>query len=741
MRKTLLAAISVGCIAHGYTARSQVTTEITPAVTSCNVVTGVATGLDAGICAAKPATCNGIADDRNAFNAINKWARATKTNANGQLLELYVPSGSNCMFLSGQVTNNNVLSGLTKSRLSGYGATFSQPKGSGWSLGPAAAGGGICQRGIADPAGCSARIATVSAGSKSVTLLNTSLCKRFVAGRWAMVSGFDMQNAGYPPNPHYFDFVQIVSTANCAVTGQITLGEPLTNTYLSTWPLYSAGTAVEADQGGPATIYAMGQFWGGESEIRGLTIDGKFATKAIGRKVTFVDVTVTDVTCLWPGENKIITYTNLVAKNCNIEVDKLASDVVFNNLSIRKMHTQSSSVENLVINGATFTDGLYGTPKNAAISNATLPVLQLGPIAYGTPRSAKCTNCVIGNVISGFGNVVKGTLPGFDIGANVAYSVKGGVFTIFDKLNVTGFSDNGAGFVRLDLNTTAGLSNNYTLANNGVLAGPGCRRGCPVTITVTSVINSTQVDSNIPFANFTWTGGGTLTTNASWWAAPGTNLSVSGLSSLAAGVPFFQVTGVTQDSVGTHIATTLRNGYPNVPLSSGKSFMTIQAPKWTCRKCSGTEQAKDFSGAPPDIPIFSYSKRAYTNSTMLENGRLWGKVKSIKINVTKDYTGGTNPFRFAISEQVTTSTGTFSTWAPFINLRQTGLRTITPSGVTCDTGGGPAAGACRGDSGLALPDSEAMFASGLTLSKPDGSPTDQPWAMDYEFVMDQGVVP
>jgi hypothetical protein len=31
--------------------------------------------------------------------------------------------------------------------------------------------------------------------------------------------------------------------------------------------------------------------------------------------------------------------------------------------------------------------------------------------------------------------------------------------------------------------------------------------------------------------------------------------------------------------------------------------------------------------------------------------------------------------------------------------------------------------------------------SSLTPSKPDGSPTDQPWAMNYEFIMDQGIVP
>ena len=150
--------------------------------------------------------------------------------------------------------------------------------------------------------------------------------------------------------------------------------------------------------------------------------------------MTFVDVIVTGSTCIWPGENQTMIYTNLVGTGCNIEVDKLATDVIFNNVNLRKIHTQSSSVDNLTINGGTFTEtgscAIDGTPKNAIFSNLITPCLKLGPLFYGVGHSASCSTCSIGNVQNVFGNQVKGALTGFDLGANVVYTVSSGVFSL-----------------------------------------------------------------------------------------------------------------------------------------------------------------------------------------------------------------------------------------------------------------------------------------------------------------------
>ena len=109
IRKYVLAVMglvcSIGPCLAAFAIFQTYTVALTPAVTTCNIVTGIATGLDAGTCASPAATCNGVANDRAAFNAFNTWANATTTNANGQLLELYVPSGSTCIWNSDSVSS------------------------------------------------------------------------------------------------------------------------------------------------------------------------------------------------------------------------------------------------------------------------------------------------------------------------------------------------------------------------------------------------------------------------------------------------------------------------------------------------------------------------------------------------------------------------------------------------------------------------------------------------------------
>lgn len=743
----------------------------TPAVTTCDITTGSCTGQDAGTGLFTAATCNGSADDRAAFNSFNTWAQASTTNANGQLLELFIPSGKSCRWTTGNVNTNLVMTGIKNGRISMYGATLQNPTGASFRLGPASAPGGVCQRGINDAAGCSARINTASAGATSITVNTTgysgslsTLCARFVTGRWIAVTGFDLQGGfqnfqGEPPNPHFLEFVQLGSTASCASTGVIQLATPLVNTYLDTWPNWSVGGPFGSDKGGPATIYALVADWGGSVEIRGGTIDSpNDQTIVHGRSVTIRDLTMTSSHCVIPSQNDTFTMINSTGTDCTIEVDKIINTLTYSGTTLKRLSFQSSSTNVLNWDGGALTTDLNGTPKIANVSNLTTPIIRLGPYAYGTPTSVTCTNCVFNNVISSFGLLEKGG-PN-DPGANVFYSVSGGVFSYpMWSGTVTAMADNGSGKVRITVPDTTGFVNgvsyqksgSQTVATDNFAAGlplfSSCSAPSPCnSLPVVGNITPTTMDlTNFNYADVTWSGGGFLSAANSAeqtrWAIPGTNVSASGISSVAAGVPFFQTSSVSRSGNFINIATTLSGGYPNVPLSSGKSNLQVQAPKWTCTNCTGTAQAVDFSGQPPNIPIFSRSKRSYTNSTPLENGGLWGQVSSITINVTQAYTGTTNPMRFNLVNQGVTPAGAFAAFNAFINLRQAGVRTITPSGVTCDTGGGPVAGGCSGDSGLALADPAVMFASALNLAKPDGSPTDQPWAMDYEFIMDQGVVP
>lgn len=712
-----------------------------PAVTTCNINTGVATGLDAGTCASPAANCNGVADNSAAFKSFNTWARRTTTNTNGQLIELVVTG--KCNFKSG---NAKTFAGLKKARLMGYGATFTS-NGHLPGFGPAGAStpAGICHKGLDDATGCSARINSVLAGATSVTITNTAFCSRFVAGRWAVVTGFDLQGGykspyGYPPNPHFFDYVQIGSTDNCATTGQILLGSALTNSYRSTWPNFNTGNVFEADQGGPATIYALDSSWDGEVDIRGATIDDVNNQSIYqGRSVIIRDVTMTGAHCIIPSQNESFTMINSMGASCNIEVDKIINNLTYQGTTLRRVSFQSSSTNTLTWDGGSLVLDMNGTPKVANISNLTIPTIRLGPYAYGTPISATCTNCVITNPIASFGVMEKG--GGGDPGANVFYTVSGGVFSYPLGVNITNLTDNGSGKVRLTVADTTGWATNAVAGKSGIFAtcsAPSpCTGGAKLTI-----VNGTQIDLlDFNFADVKWSGAGFLYNSAEQerWAIPGTNVFPVG--QWGASTPAFQVTGVTRSGNFVNIATTLSGGFPTIPLSRGKGFLQVQAPKWTCTNCSGNAQAVDFSGAPANTPIFSYSNRTFNNSTALSSWNLWGKVTSIKINVMQAYTGSTNPLRVNLPEETIVPAGTTTFWNPLINLRQAGLRTITPAGVTCDTGGGPVAGACSGDSGLTLPSPTAMFAGTIEQQMPNGTPTDQPWTMTAEFIMDQGVVP
>ncbi len=720
----------------------------TPAVTTCDITTGACTGQGAGTGLFTAATCNGVANDQAAFNSFNAWAQSSLTNTNGQLLELFIPSGAQCRWTSGSVNVNLVMTGIKNGRISGYGATFQNPSGNGFRLGPASQPGGICQKGLNDAAGCSARIATVSAGATSVTVTSTPLstfCPRFVQGQWMAVTGFDLQGGynspfGEPPNPHFLEFVQIGSTANCTSTGVIQLGSALKNSYLSTWPNFSAGASNGSDKGGPGTIYALVSDWGGSVDIRGLTIDSPGNQTIIhGRSVSLRDITMTGSDCVIPSQNQTFTMTNSTGTNCTIEVDKIIDQLTYSGTTLRRLSFQSSSTNNLNWDGGALTLDLNGTPKVAAISNLTTPTVRLGPYAYGTPTSASCTNCVITNQITGFGLQEKGG-PN-DPGANIFYGVSGGIFSYPVSVAVTNLTNNGSGFVRLTVGTTSGWVTGTTVTRNGLFSACSAPSPCSNPAVTITVVNGTTIDLlGYNFADVTWSGAGSLSNSAEQerWAIPGTNFAAIGAQGPAG---FYQVNSVTQSGNFINIATTVPGGYPTVPLTSGKSNLEVRGPKWTCTNCSGNAQAVDFSGAPPNIPIFSYSKRSYTNLTPLVNSSLQGKVTSIKINVTQAYTGSTNPMRFNPSSVTIIPAGTTSNWNVNINLRQAGLRTITPAGVTCDTGGGPVPGGCTGDGTLTLPDPNTFFSSSLNLAKPDGSPTDQPWAMDYEFIMDQGIVP
>lgn len=360
------------------------------------------------------ARCDGVSDDARAFAKFNTWARTQSLP-----VQLTIPSGSVCQFISN--VGSWWAKGIKQLTVIGYGATIGDNNGAGggFFLG----GVGICPRGLTDPNGCSARLATVAAGANTIQLLDASYSSRFKVGRWAIITGYDLQGLwraayGWPPNAHFFEYVQI--TAVDAATGKITFAAPLKNAYKSTWPSYNSNGI---DLGGPATLYALDPSWDTEVEYRGLTIaQPNVQTYAIGRSITYRDVTFKGRFCAVPTQNLIWQGINLNIPDCGMEADKLVGTIALENVTIRQMDFQSSSIDLLTASNSTI-GNLNGTPKRAIISNSTINTLKPGAYNYGRSDEFLCTNCVISSVSSG-GVIQYGT---DGEGVDISYTMNNGV--------------------------------------------------------------------------------------------------------------------------------------------------------------------------------------------------------------------------------------------------------------------------------------------------------------------------
>src|SRR5262249_48356261 len=126
--------------------------------------------------------------------------------------------------------------------------------------------------------------------------------------------------------------------------------------------------------------------------------------------------------------------------------------------------------------------------------------------------------------------------------------------------------------------------------------------------------------------------------------------------------------------------------FPSIPLTScncdGKLYvLAYPGEQLTCRNCSGTPQALDWNNAPAGAPAWSYSSRTYTGSQMVGPLFRWtfGPLVSATSNVTVDdatqraITVNPDNTRTMIMES------TLGSFAPVINLKITGSRTLTPS--------------------------------------------------------------
>lgn len=380
-----------------------------PADVVCTITTGNCTGTGGGTGLFTAATCDGnpAHDDGPAFASFNTWITGTWQVAHpGLLAQLNIPSGASCQFIATTQANEKWTFGIKRLRVMGYGATLDSTGGSAFFF---LGGLGVCDIGIASASGCSARLQAVSAGAASVTLTSASLSSgyisRFSVGSYVIIGGLNTQTnttpGNYPPNLHFWNIAKI--TAINVGTGVITLDRPAVYDLKTTWPIYNEGDGGHNDPGGPATIWALDSTWDAEFDYRGLTISQTAQTNAVGRSVTFRDVTFTGTDCWSPSQNETATIINSDLSSCNnSEPDKLVWTLNIQGTNWRKMTFQSSSIEYLNVSNSTITF-LTGTPKRTTISNSSMTTLKIGPQTNGVAVSFNCDTCTATTfVVGGF---------------------------------------------------------------------------------------------------------------------------------------------------------------------------------------------------------------------------------------------------------------------------------------------------------------------------------------------------
>jgi hypothetical protein len=219
------------------------------------------------------------------------------------------------------------------------------------------------------------------------------------------------------------------------------------------------------------------------------------------------------------------------------------------------------------------------------------------------------------------------------------------------------------------------------------------------------------------------------------WAVPGSWVFL--VWDFATSPAPVQILDVTQDNGYTRVHTSLTGGWPG-PAGSQPGLQTHPAPKSTFVNATGSADVVSMSNCPANIPIFSCAKRVYSGN-ISDTGavtKLWGKLVSAKINVTKPYTGAEAPADFEVDQYYVNtlkpSDGSRYFYSPKVNMKVAGERVITQSGVT---------GTQSGDSGLAMPEPLWIAESVRGFVGPSFSGDDpSTWpTVTLEIMTDQGI--
>lgn len=336
----------------------------------------------------------------------------------------------------------------------------------------------FAQSGLADDGTHHANIATVSAGTDTVSLLTPAETSRFSVGQWAVLSEGDLQGGGYPANPWKHEFKKIASIGS----GTLTFTEPLEKSFSSTYPYYMGGGDSGMYQGGPATVYTLLDPWDQEIELRGAymptTVNGPMYGKCRVAKWTdcsFQSYGPVPTVCML---YRILRCTQSLV---NIEVDKFVKRMEIVDCDLRAIDFQSPSVDELYVTGTTASVRWFGTAAiSTYINGLSTPTFRFGTTSYGVVLgNVTVENCDSANATwnnnydSPFADYTEegGGVLSIVTDVPVPWAVPGGWYVLTDSVDVF----NGISFQVTDITATGGTTFITTTLSDPVPSTSGGR--------------------------------------------------------------------------------------------------------------------------------------------------------------------------------------------------------------------------------------------------------------------------
>lgn|GEM_PF-6342016 len=655
------------------------------------------------------------ADPTGVVNSKDAFYTGLKPDMAGQDCDLTIPAGT--YLISG--TGGAVwASGHTSLDVTATGATLAPEV----VLGP---NNLTPHSGIDDAAGISARIKSVSAGATTIELTAASAAAGHISranvGRWMMISGFPIQGVfqaayGFPPNNQFNDHVLI--TAVDTTNKTITFTPALQNSYSSSWPEFTRGDRTfEIDGAGPATAYFMHADWGAPISYTGGTYTNSQLINVQGRDMTFTGITC-DSLPIYPSLNQTFRLYNSTLSGAQVEADKNNDLVDIQGGTHKQWWWQSSSTRMFTMSGVTITQALNGTPRNAVIDNCSMAGLNMGPTAYGRGETFTARNCTITGTIAGG---ILETGPS-DLGMQDCMFMSGGIITLPMCLgdiatrtfvpdsygrNVNFWSGNSGTFGRFRvLSVTADswpAADDQTATTNVTMAN-GSKN-----VEVSSAIFSAADVGKVIIIPNAISGGLTMKTFITAFT-DSTHVTVFSACTLSGGISASS-RSLQWGTCNVYVTTDQSGGLPASTLynSTGKlSIRTAPVRKMYFENCTGSDDVVDFCNAGAQgKPLWSYTKRTYNGSANGGTLKSMGDFVSLKINVTKAYTGAQSTLKAGLNQFNNLPVvvgGAWTTYGPVVNLKVTGERIITVGSTT---------GAQTGDANLNV--SSAMWMSGTAF--------------------------